>query len=600
MNPAFRWTVLWIVGSLFMVAAALAMVTASFDGREYLPSNADAFYHARRILDSVFSGQPVIQFDDRIHVPEGSWLNWPWGFDTVLAWITAAFGPYRDRAAAARILMNIPPAAAPIAIALVVNIARQLKLPALLAALLVLGCAALPTAYAPFAVGNVDHHFAELLWTLGTVSAAIWFFTPGSSSPAAGITLGSVLASALAIHNSLFILMVPVILMLAATWLRGAPLPDRARVLGFAVSLLLVTTLVCVPSEPWRRGFFEFYTLSWFHFYVSACVAVFSAALLWLPRNGRNVVLLSIATLVALLPLISSVRLAGDFVSGNLAIIRDITEVHSPYLLYRDFGEAFSLRLLSALMWITGPMLLLNLWWVIRERSAQIQFVAIVGVLGLALMQMQFRFAVFGELSMLLTPLLLAKFVSERQPRWRNHAVVGTAVLFSGAFYPTLANWQPLWTLGGDQGYPWTQPAFPVIKSLCEQRRGIVLADIHAGHWIRYHSECSVIGDVFLMTAQHAAKVQETNRLLQLTPAELLKESREIRYVLVRHSVPLYLGDDGKEGPELEELRGSLPALERELLGPTSQLPAQYTLRANVTTPGGQTYARVFEINRGP
>jgi hypothetical protein len=321
---------------------------------------------------------------------------------------------------------------------------------------------------------------------------------------------------------------------------------------------------------------------------------------LWLPRSGRNVVLLSVAAFAALLPLLSSMRLAGEFVSGNLEIIRDITEVKSPYVLYRDFGEEFSVRLLSGLMWVTAPMLMLNLWWAIREQSAQIQFVAIVGILGLTLLQMQFRFAVFGELSMLLTPLLLAKFISERKAQWHLHAAVGSALLFSGAFYPTLANWQPLWTLGGDQGYPWTRPAFPVIQALCEQRRGIVLADIHAGHWIRYHSECSVVADAFLMTEQHAAKVQETARLLRSTPAELLDEPIEIRYVLVRHSVPLHLGDDGKEGPDLEELRASMPALERDLLGPKSQVPPEYTLRADVTTPGGQTYARVFEIDRRP
>jgi hypothetical protein len=128
----------------------------------------------------------------------------------------------------------------------------------------------------------------------------------------------------------------------------------------------------------------------------------------------------------------------------------------------------------------------------------------------------------------------------------------------------------------------------------------VVLADIYAGHWIRYHSECSVIGDVFLMTPQHTAKVQETNRLLQLTPADLLKESNEIRYLLVRHSTRVYLGEDGKEGPELDRVRESLPVLERDLLGPLAGLPSGYVVRANVLTPGGQTYARVFEIDRSP
>ena len=114
MTPAFRYTLLWLAGSMVMVCRALAMLSASLVDHQYLPSNADAFYHARRILDSVFSGNPVIQFDDRIHVPEGSWLAWPWGFDTVMARITSLFGPFANRDEANRVLMNIPPPPRPL------------------------------------------------------------------------------------------------------------------------------------------------------------------------------------------------------------------------------------------------------------------------------------------------------------------------------------------------------------------------------------------------------------------------------------------------------------------------------------------------------
>ncbi len=598
MTPLFRWTLLWIAGSILMVTAALAMVTGSFDGHEYLPGHADAFYHARRILDAVFSSQPVLQFDDRIHVPEGSWLTWPWGFDTALAWITNAFGPYADRAAANRILLNIPPAAAPIAVALVVNIARQLRLPMLLAVLLVLAFAALPTVNAQFAVGYVDHHFAELLWVLGTLSAGIWFFASGPSSVAPGMTLGCVLASALAIHNSLFILMVPVALMLAMAWWRGE-LPDRARLLGFSAALLAVTTLVCIPSDPWRRGFFEFYTLSWFHFYLSACVGVFALLLSWLPRSARNLVILMVAAGAAMVPVIGSLALASEFLSGDLESIRNITEANSPYVMYAMYGEVFSTRLLSGLMWLAGPMVLLNLWWLFRERSNEIRFLCVTGALGLILLQLQFRFAVFGELAMLLTPLLLAKFIAERFPEKRLEALLGCALLFGLAFYPTLKNWQPRWTLAGDAGYPGLRSAFPVIHSLCDLNQGVVLADTDAGHWIRYHSECSVIANVFLLTPQHAAKALEAKRLLQLEPAELLKEPAEIRYVLARHSARMYRDRDGNEGPDLDTLRNSRPRLECDLLGPESALPPQFRKRGEVLTPGGQVYARIFEIVRG-
>ena len=131
--------------------------------------------------------------------------------------------------------------------------------------------------------------------------------------------LGCVLGTALAIHNSLFILQVPVALTLALFWLQGAAFPDRPRILGFAGALLVATTLMCIPSEPWRRGFFEFYTLSWFHFYVAACVAVFSVLLSWMPRSGRNIAILGLAAGAALIPLFGALSFGSEFVSGELA-----------------------------------------------------------------------------------------------------------------------------------------------------------------------------------------------------------------------------------------------------------------------------------------
>ena len=404
-----------------------------------------------------------------------------------------------------------------------------------------------------FRAGNIDHHFAELLWTLGTLSAGIWFFRSGAPSYAAGIVLGCVLGTALAIHNSLFILQVPVVLTLALFWLQGAAFPDRARILGFAGALLVTTTLMCIPSEPWRRGIFEFYTLSWFHFYIATCVAVFSVLLSRLPRSGRNIAILGLAAGAALIPLFGALSFGSEFVSGELASIRDIIEAKSPYEMYRNYGEEMSTRILSWMMWLTGPMLLLNLWWAFRLRASELRFVALVGVLGLALMQFQFRFALFGAASMLLTPLLLAGFMAERLPERRIEALLASVLLFGFAFYPTLKNWQTRWLLSGDQAYTWVRPAFPALKSACDERPGVVLADIDAGHWIRYHSECSVIGDVFLLTPLHGAKALESARLLRLTPAELVAESRDIRYVFARQSTGLFLDESGRERPDLEQ-----------------------------------------------
>ena len=127
-----------------------------------------------------------------------------------------------------------------------------------------------------------------------------------------------------------------------------------------------------------------------------------------------------------------------------------------------------------------------------------------------------------------------------------------------------------------------------------------MLADINAGHWIRYHSECSVIGDVFLITPLHGAKALESARLLRLSPTELVAESRDIRYVFARHATRMYVDESGREKPDLDKLRGNLAALERELLVLDPKLPPQYRMRGEARTPGGQVYARLYEIDREP
>src|SRR5262249_26843413 len=115
-----------------------------------------------------------------------------------------------------------------------------------------------------------------------------------------------------------------------------------------------------------------------------------------------------------------------------------------------------------------------------------------------------------------------------------------------------------------------------------------------------YHSECSVIGDVFLLTPLHGAKALESARLLRLTPAEFLAETRDVRYVLARQSTGLFLDESRQERPDLNRLRDNLPALERELRAPDAPLPPQFRLRGEARTPGGQIYARLYDIDRGP
>jgi len=597
-SPFFRNTLLWICGSLVLMFAALGMLSSSFVDGHYIPSNADAFYHARRVLDALMNHAPVIQFDPRIHAPEGSWLNWPWGFDSLLKGITSLFGPYANEDDANRVLMNLPVAAAPIAVALFVLLTRQLRLTTGQSVVATLFFAALPMVFVLFGVGNVDHHFAELLWLLGTLCATLWFFE-ARNGVAAAFVLGFVLGSANAITNGLFILQLVVLLPFAWRWLRGETLPGYNAVFTFAITLAVVTLLACLPSQPWQHGFFEFYTLSWFHAYVAICSGGIVLVMRRLPNVGRNLVVVAAIALIAVLPLAGTVVFGSKFVSGDVEVVSGIIEAYSPYRVYQLYGWDAATRYTSWLLWLALPAWLLNIYWAFRARETALQVFAVASILLLCLYQFQYRFGSIGVVSLILTVPLAARELATRWPERRAMPTLVALLVLAICYVPSASALTMTWSKGGDAAYARVRGVFPALQKACAERPGIALALVNDGHWITYHTKCAVIGDVFLLTQQHLEKRRETEGLYRLTPAELLATRTDIRYVFVRHGVDMIQpGPDMKERPDLEVVRRELSPLSRDLLAPAPAIPREFHLISSTDTPGGQVYSRVYEIVR--
>jgi hypothetical protein len=173
-------------------------------------------------------------------------------------------------------------------------------------------------------------------------------------------------------------------------------------------------------------------------------------------------------------------------------------------------------------------------------------------------------------------------------------------VLYAAAFHPTVGNWTSHWYAGSSPAYFNIRSAFPVLKGLCRERPGIVLGDVDTGHWVRYHTDCSVIANVFLLTKQHARKTFESARLMELSPAALMKANPNVRYVWAHHSIELTTKPDGTESEDLDALRFRMNPIETVLLGPVGVLPPQYKLRWELLTPQGQVYSRIFEVVPDP
>jgi hypothetical protein len=590
---------LFVAGSVLLLFGAHSVLGASYWDGEFHPAHADAFYHGRRILDAVMSGQPVIQFDPRIHMPEGSWLTWPWGFDQCLASITSLFGPFATEQEAARVLFQLPLAFAPVAIGLMVWLTWQLGLSTPMSAMAVLSYAAVPVMTFQYAPGNVDHHFAEQLWVLLLLNGAVWLLRRPESR-AAPLFLGTVLGTGVAIQNGLFILPVMLVLAMGVAWLRGLPLPARARLDTLAATLILVTLAVCVPSQLWRMGEFGFYVLSWFHVYVALVCAAYMA---WMARarpSWRSVGLMAAVGGVALAAAYVPVAGGMTFATGNFAAIGDILEAKSPYRVYREMGAQFSTVQLSWLMWFMMPALLASAWWVLRSSSPRRVVFAVISGVVLALMQMQTRFAVMGMMSLVIVFPLLADDLSVRRPELRKKISLLAALAMVICFLPVRTWFRGVWVPGSSVSYASLRPELKTLGEACSTQAGTVLALQDAGHWITYHTKCSVLADVFILTPQHVAKIAEVNQLMATMPDQLRATRPDIRYVLVNidpRNIPMM----GLWQPTEAQIQAVLPSqwpLVRELLRPDRPLPQGYRVVKDALSAKGGLYARVLEIER--
>ena len=594
MSNSMRNTLWWIAGATLMVAVALLALPEAYVDGHYLPSNVDAFYHARRILDSVMSGAPIAQFDARMQVPEGGLVSWPWAYDAAMAHITRLFGPFGDQAAANRVLMNIPVAAGTLAIALVIVLGRQLRLASWQLALLLLGFIALPSVHDFFAVGNVDHHFAESLWTaMGICSGIWWLRDPRRFFPA--VVLGTVLGSANGIHTGLFVLQVPIVCWFVLQWLRGAALPPWRVVAAFAAALVATTLAMCLPSLALRQGAFQFYLLSWFHVYVAVASALACVATALLPRKPLAIGAFAAAALLVALPLLGNLRMGAQFIGGGLDATQDIVEMRNAYAITLS-DDLSSVPDFLWLVWLAAPAALFAAWLAWRSDDAAERFYGIAAALGLVLLQFQFRLHVYGELALVATPLLAARIMAQHWPGAARKVALCAAAVFLVALLPARNLLGEKRYLAGYVGFAEFRSVFPVLHDACARQPGIVLAGLEAGHWVRYFSDCSVIGNVFLVTPQEAAKARETRHLMNLAPEELLATRPDVAYVFAFHSLPLVPGVE----PDLDMYRAYLPRLEFALLGPQEQLPRQFRPLWTAVTPKGQVYARLVAIERPP
>jgi hypothetical protein len=174
------------------------------------------------------------------------------------------------------------------------------------------------------------------------------------------------------------------------------------------------------------------------------------------------------------------------------------------------------------------------------------------------------------------------------------------ALLMIVCFLPTAGIFRTLWAAGSDFSYSALRRELKVLGEQCAQNPGVVVAPMDAGHWVRYHTGCSVVANAFVLSPLQVAKLDELSQLFDLTPEQLRVSRPDVTYVLAYINVAAAFRA-GLVDPTEADIQSVLPferELTRGLMSTARQPPAGFRQISAARTPKGGIYARVFKIER--
>ena len=523
--------VIWLLASAIAAWSALISSGAVLIDGFYVPFGNDAFYHARRIVDAAVAGK-LIQFDAMMHVPDGSWVSWPWGYDWLLAkyvqfgtWLSPGTDPMK-------LLVYAPVAWIPVNVALVIAICTVLGIRPEFRALVAVGIALLPTTQGLHGIGQIDHHFVEFTFVLLCTLLAARMLADDANGRTA-LSCGIALGLAQAFHHGLFVLQIPVLASLFVLWWQGR-LPKRDILQQFAIALVASTLVIAMPSEPLLDGQFSFATLSWFHPYIAFCSAVLVVLIALCAPGRRSLGVVFGAGLLLALPALAGIVIGAKFLTGDFPELGDIFEMTSPLgMILGGWGLYGTVSLYSWLLLLAVPLVIFAIWQMATaERAVDVAFAAFAGF-GIALLLAQHRLSYFGMAFLLISPFLIVeRYAAQWQFSRLAAGIAGTIVMLIAFQPPLTGGLFRSFPAGGELHYHNLRPLLASLQQACAREPGIVLADRNLGHYIRFHTECPVIANNFLLTEQHIAKVRAVDELFSYTPESLIQRRATIRYVL--------------------------------------------------------------------
>ena len=583
---------LWLMATTIGVFLSMLVIDAAFFEGDYIPLGNDSFYHARRMLDTAVGERGFYQYDDRTHVPDGSWIPWPWAYDYLMGqaaalakWLSPATDPMG-------FLSYVPVVWLAINAALFLAAAGQAGLTLANRAIAMLAFAMAPFVQLMHMVGKVDHHFIEFTFVLLVIWLGLRLFNTDTGK-ASAIGLGIALGLAPGFHNGLFILQIPVLVSVGLLWLRGDH-SARQHLPALAYSLLAASVVIVLPSAPFQEGMFEFGLLSWFHLYAAACTSV---VLVFVSKRDFDknslLILIGICVLLAL-PLLGQLLHGMAFLSRDISILDGVLEAMSPYTLFFDqFGPMRTAAHYSWLLLLAPLLLLYYLWCATRHCSAGELFFAVMAVFGLAFLMAQFRFNYFGLFSLIVGFLLVAQRLADRYQWQSGLLTVGLLAGILIAYQPPLRQHLfSVYALGAAPIYERARPLFLDLADRCDAAPGVVLANANDGNYILFHTECSVISNNFRLTSDDEIKIAQIDEMMRLSPAALRAYQPDVKYLLLRVNDFIIENDRGLE------IDQSVPLA--RLLNSNSELPEGFELLRTIyleRNGNDEIYAKAFALH---
>lgn len=574
---------------LFGLFGALSWMSASFDGNQFHFLGGDSFYHATRIIATAIDVEAFYQFDPRSYAPEGAYSTWPWAYDFLMALALKGWLFLHPSADPVLFLCYVPVLWILFNGVLLARVAIELGMGPLARISTLALFMMLPITHYLHAFGRIDHHYIELTFILAALLTGLrWMEVPESIGRAA--MAGFVLGLAPAFHTGLFILQLPVLANMFFIWRGQHDLPGSGGSKAFVLSLILTTGAVLMPAETAHQAFFSTHYLSWFHFYVACGTSLAICYLRTFAYSPKFLVIGFSLAAVICAPLLSEYRSLLSFAQGNIQYHWSLAEIQSLFDFARRQGVGELIARYSIVVMIAPIIFMVSLVRMIFPQDQKLGFSAGFICLGLALMMSQFRFNYFGGYALaiglgLTVNRILSLSVGNEYTRILAAVLVAISVLAPLGVLKRVEV-----PLANSFNYMVTKDLYAVMKPLCDESPGVILANWDDGHYVTFHTGCSVIATTMLITQEHVEKVAQLDQFMRMRPEVIVKEFPWIKHFFVHDTRRFTISAE-----RLAET-GTVPVLVSELLTSRNHegLELVDELVVRLTDGQEQPYARVF------